>query len=61
MVEAVSSMCKQVALKEAIMSKRNLIAAGYAILLPVSSTILVVLVAAGVQGVVSSVRRLAHR
>ncbi|WP_285904753.1 hypothetical protein [Paractinoplanes hotanensis] len=43
------------------MSKRNLIAAGYAILLPVSSTILVVLVAAGVEGVRSGARRLTHR
>jgi len=43
------------------MSKRNLIAAGYAVLLPVSSTVLVVLVAAGVEGALSGVRRLAHR
>ncbi|MBB4693464.1 hypothetical protein [Paractinoplanes abujensis] len=43
------------------MLKRNLIAAGYAILLPVSSTVLVILVAAGVKGAASGVRRLAHR
>jgi hypothetical protein len=61
-VEAVSSMCKQrPALKGTIMSKHNLIAAGYAILLPVSSMVLAVLVAAGVEGAVSSLRRLAHR
>ena len=41
--------------------KRHLIAAGYAILLPVSSTVLVVLVAAGVEGAVSGARRLARR
>jgi hypothetical protein len=43
------------------MSKRNLIAVGYAMLLPVSSTILVVLIAAGVEGAVSGARRLVRR
>ncbi|GAA2564903.1 hypothetical protein GCM10010435_41760 [Winogradskya consettensis] len=43
------------------MLKRNLIAAGYAVLLPLSSTIIVVLVAAGVEGTVSGIRRLARR
>jgi hypothetical protein len=61
--EAVSWMCERNrALKEeAIMLKRNLIAVGYAILLPVSSAVLVVLVAAGVEGAVSGARRLAGR
>ncbi|MEV4346494.1 hypothetical protein AB0J83_18665 [Actinoplanes sp. NPDC049596] len=43
------------------MLKRHLIAAGYTVLLPVSSAVVVVLVAAGVEGVVSGVRRRAHR
>ncbi|MEU8820527.1 hypothetical protein [Actinoplanes sp. NPDC048796] len=43
------------------MSKRHLIAAGYAVLLPISSTVVVVLFAAGVEGAVSGVRRLVHR
>jgi hypothetical protein len=43
------------------MSKHNLTAAGYAVLLPLSSTVLVVLFAVGVDGAVSRVRRLARR
>jgi hypothetical protein len=43
------------------MVKRNLIAVGYAILLPVSSAVLAVLVAAGVEGAVSGARRLTRR
>lgn len=43
------------------MLKRHLIAAGYAIALPLSSAVLVVLVAAGVEGTAAGVRRLTHR
>jgi len=43
------------------MSKHRWIAAGYAVLLPVTSTILVILVAAGVEGAVAGARRRGHR
>ena len=50
------------ALKErAIMVKRHLIAAGYAIALPVSSTVVILLVAAGIEGAVTGVRRHVRR
>ncbi|MEU8233383.1 hypothetical protein AB0C12_27705 [Actinoplanes sp. NPDC048967] len=43
------------------MVKRHLIAAGYAVALPVTSTVLILLVAAGVEGAVAGVRRHARR
>ncbi|MGW4947439.1 hypothetical protein ACWEOZ_38305 [Actinoplanes sp. NPDC004185] len=43
------------------MVKRHLIAAGFAVALPVSSTFAILLVAAGIEGAVTGVRRHVRR